>query len=204
MTNAEIIELAKAIAWPAVVAGGLWYFRDAIVAVLPRVRSVGPVTLEPPPQASNPGSTLSATNETVKMVENAVSADLLVEARKELEKKFPEGPQRVEHLLTLSSALLIGGMLERTYNFIFGSQIALLERLNSGPLSIDDLKGFYDRAKAAFPEIYKSYEFQHWYNFLESFVLISRLPSGQIEITKRGRGFLRYLIDNGYTTVKAG
>lgn len=204
MTNTEIIELAKALAWPAVVAGGLWYFREVIVSQLPRVTRVGPVSLDPPPQASNPGNTLNAPNDTIKMVENAVSAELLAEARKELEKKFVDGPQRADHLLTLASALLIGGMLERTYNFIFGSQIALLERLNAGPLPIDDLKVFYNRAKDAFPSIYKDYEFQHWYNFLESFVLIAKAPNEHIAITPRGRGFLRYLIDNGYTTAKPG
>jgi hypothetical protein len=33
MTNAEIIEVAKALAWPVVVGGALWYFRDAIIPI---------------------------------------------------------------------------------------------------------------------------------------------------------------------------
>jgi hypothetical protein len=199
-----LVKLFHEVAWPLSAAWIAWYFRDVIVSQLPRVTKVGPVSLEPPPQASIPGPKLNATNELVRAVENAVSPELIADARKELEKKFPEGPERAEHILTVASALLIGGILERTYNFIFGSQIALLERLNSGPLTANDLRGFYDRAKAAFPDIYKNYEFQQWCNFMESFVLIARTPDGQFAITSRGRGFLRYVIDNGYLTIKPG
>ena len=141
MTNGEFIELAKALAWPAVVAGGLWYFREAIISILPRVRSLGPVTLDPASTPQTAGSSASAPNDLIMRIEASVSQELLDEGRKEIEKAFPD--RSPDHLMTLAVGFLVGGQFERTYNIIFGSQIALLDRLNYGPpLSSEEAKVF--------------------------------------------------------------
>ncbi|MEY9428868.1 hypothetical protein ABH975_004183 [Bradyrhizobium ottawaense] len=198
------VEFVKAAAWPLAIAWVAYYFRDAIIAQLPRVTKVGPVTLDPPPppqQANLPTSKDPA--EAIKKVEAAIPPELLREGEAIVRGLVPKSEDR--DLLTLSSGLLIGGLFERTYNFIFGSQLLLLERLNSSPLSLDDLKEFYERGKTAFPEIYKTYTFEQWLAFLESSSLVARVNGGSLfAITPRARGFLRYLIDNGYTTQKVG
>lgn len=197
-----LVEFVKAAAWPFAASWIAYYFRDAIVAQLPRVTKVGPVTLDPLPSQANV-SAPKVNSDAIKKVEAAIPVDLLKEGEIIIQGLFPNSHD--SELLTLSSGLLIGGLFERTYNFIFGSQILLLERLNSSPLSMDDLKQFYERARDAFPEIYKNYTFEQWLNFLESFTLITRTQDGSLfAITPRARGFLRYIIDNGYTTQKAG
>lgn len=196
-----LVEFVKAAAWPFAASWIAYYFRDAIVAQLPRVTKVGPVTLDPPPNQANVLAQ-KVNGETIKKIEAAIPKELLKEGETIIQGLFPNSHDG--DLLTLSSGLLIGGLFERTYNFIFGSQILLLERLNSGPLTMDNLKEFHERARAAFPDIYKNYTFEQWLNFLESFALIARTQDGMFTITHRARGFLRYVIDNGYTTQKAG
>jgi hypothetical protein len=195
-----IIRAFHEVAWPGAAAWIAWYFRDAIVAQLPRVTKVGPVTLDPP--APNQAVKKVSSEEIIKKVEGSVPPELLDEARKTIKEKFPHSND--DDLLTLSGALLISGMFERTYALIFGSQILFLERLNASPLTVEDAKGFYERATAIFGEIYKSYSFDQWLNFMESFTLLSKTPDNQLQITQRGRGFLSYLVENGYSTQRAG
>ena len=127
---------------------------------------------------------------------------MLKEARDTIKEKFPNSDD--DDLLTLSGALLVGGMFERTYGLIFGSQISFLQQMNGGPLTIEHAREFYDRAKAAFVEVYKNYSFEQWLNFMESFILLSKTADGRLAITARGRGFLSYLTENGYTIQRAG
>jgi hypothetical protein len=195
-----IIRTFHEIAWPGAAIWIGWYFRDAILEQLPRVTKVGPVTLNPPAQAN--ARLPKASNEVIKQVEHSIPGDLLKEARDTIKEKFPNSDD--DDLLTLSGALLVGGMFERTYGLIFGSQISFLQQMNGGPLTIEHAREFYDRAKAAFVEVYKNYSFEQWLNFMESFILLSKTADGRLAITARGRGFLSYLTENGYTIQRAG
>jgi hypothetical protein len=198
-----IVRAFHEIAWPAAAAWIAWYFRDPIVAQLPRVTKVGPVALQPlassQANATAPGKIPN--EDTIRKIEAAVPTELLQEARITIEGLFPNS--RDGDLLTLSSALLIGGVFERTYNFVFGSQIALLQQLNSIPQTVEQARAYYERAGSAFPEIYKNYTFEQWLNFLQSFLLTTK-EGDRISITQRGRGFLRYIVENGYSIQKAG
>jgi hypothetical protein len=207
MTNAEIIELAKALAWPAVVGGGLWYFRDAIIANLPRVTRVGPVTLDPPPTQTPPLIADSGSNEAIKRIEVLVPPELLAESRKVVEANVPRNAQgekitEVQYLTTLAAILTIIALFEKAYGTIWGSQLQLLQSLNSSPQSIESARTFYDRAAQDFPAAYQHYSFEQWIGFLVESVLITKGSDNQFSITLRGRGFLRFIVDSGYSFAK--
>ena len=60
-------------------------------------------------------------------------------------------------------------------------------------MPIADAKAYYDKAKEDYPEVYKTYQFEGWLGFLKNEQLIIHHPSEMIEITLRGRDFLKYL-----------
>jgi hypothetical protein len=128
------IELAKALAWPVVVGGGLWYFRETIIANLPRVTRVGPVTLDPPPPQNLPVIADSTSNEAIKRVEALVPPELLAEARKLIEARVPRNAQgekiaEVQYLTTLTATITLVALFEKAYGTIWGSQLQLLQSL---------------------------------------------------------------------------
>jgi hypothetical protein len=126
MTNAEIIELAKAVAWPGMVTWGLWYFRDPLIAVLPRVTRLGPVSLDPPPPQQNVPAIADATsNEGIKRVEALLPPELLAEGRTLIENSVPRNAQgekvgEVQYLETLAATLTLITLFEKAYGTIWG------------------------------------------------------------------------------------
>jgi hypothetical protein len=197
------IEFAKALAWPICAGGIAYYYRDHIIAMLPRVTKIGPVSLDGQTQKSLPAST-PVNDENLERLRAMMPPDLLIEARAIVEAKITRDHagqkiNEVEYLTTMSATLMLAGLFERTYGAIFGSQIALLSQVNSSPITPDRAKEIYSIAAAAFPLVYENYSFEQWLHFMESFVLISRAEDGAIVITLRGRGFLRFCIENGYS-----
>jgi hypothetical protein len=129
------------------------------------------------------------------------------ELEKELEsKKVLPGPAREREVLDFAAAAVIIGFFERTYLLIFGSQIAALQALNSaageGGFPVDILKTWYELGVLKGPELYANYSFDQWLGFLESAQLVARLPDNKVTISINGRGFLKYLIHQGYALEK--
>jgi hypothetical protein len=204
VTNPEIIELAKALAWPAVVGGGLWYFRDSIIANLPRVTRVGPVTLDAPPAQKPPVIADSTSNEAIQRVEALLPPELLAEGRNLIEASVPRDAQgdkiaEVQYLTTLAATLTMIALFEKAYGTIWGSQLRLLQSLNAIPQSVQNAKAFYDQAALAVPAAYENYSFEQWIRFLMESVLITKSSESQFSITLRGRAFLRFIVDHGYS-----
>jgi hypothetical protein len=110
--------------------------------------------------------------------------------------------ERMQLLYSYSQALVIVLNFERFYNKIFGSQIYLLEYLNTGGIeSKQNLKKFYNDAAKQFPEIYKSIEYQKYLTFLIDSALVIN-NNDIFEITTSGRDFLKFLVETGKTVFK--
>jgi hypothetical protein len=81
----------------------------------------------------------------------------------------------------------------------FRSQILLLMELNrvdrTVPLSL--ARQFYDEAIPTCPKIYPQYTFEQWLDWLKSKALIAVYPSDMLEISHKGKDFLRYLAHVG-------
>jgi hypothetical protein len=81
--------------------------------------------------------------------------------------------------------------------YIFRSQLLLLSELNTKILLIAQVKLFYDKAAAENPIPYANYSFDQWMTFIKTHGLLLHHPNGMVEITVRGRDFLKYLIHWG-------
>ncbi len=82
-----------------------------------------------------------------------------------------------------------------TWAYIFKSQILMLTELNrrSGIMPLPDAAPYYDVAKAANLSVYGAYSLTQWLDFMKAHQLLIQHPSNMLEITVRGKDFLKYL-----------
>lgn len=97
------------------------------------------------------------------------------------------------------------GITEVTYDkiwmTIFNSQFLALHALNQRiVMRSEEIKAFYDAAAIAAPHLYATYPFESWIGYLKSQSLVIEHPGNTIEMTFRGRDFLKYLVHYGYST----
>jgi len=94
-----------------------------------------------------------------------------------------------------------GYMHEATWAYIFRSQVLALTELNRrlGLMPVPDAQPFYEEAKAGNAGFYANYSFDQWLNFMQAYQLLIRHPSEMLEITLRGRDFLKFLTHWGWT-----
>ena len=127
--------------------------------------------------------------------------------RKDLDgRKILTSIERDRILIRHFSAITLGYQFERTYNQIWGSQIAALQFLNTrGDHGCErsEMLVFYSEGKNGFPLLYGNYPFENWFKFMESFTLIT-IAGDKISITLEGREFLKYLLDQPYSFQKPG
>jgi len=78
---------------------------------------------------------------------------------------------------------------------IYRSQVLMLTELNrrNGLMPLADAKPFYDRAVVEYAHYYTNYSFDRWLAFVKGQGLILQHPSDMLEITVRGKDFLKYL-----------
>jgi hypothetical protein len=80
---------------------------------------------------------------------------------------------------------------------IFKSQVLALLEINRRLVPIAEVKEFYTKVAVEFPERYASYSFEQWMGFMKTHTLLIWHPSGMVEITVRGKDFLKYLTHCG-------
>jgi hypothetical protein len=89
---------------------------------------------------------------------------------------------------------LISYIHDTTWHTIFKSQIFMLRELNSkNSLPLLGVKQFYDQAVVDYPEIYQEYPFERWLAYMKGEQLLVHHPSDMLEISNRGKDFLKYL-----------
>jgi hypothetical protein len=90
---------------------------------------------------------------------------------------------------------LVAYLHDLTWAYIFRSQILMLTAMtrNNGWLRLSEAKSYYDNAAMQSPDTYRNYSYDQWLQFLMSQQLIIRHPSEMLEITIRGKDFLKYL-----------
>jgi hypothetical protein len=71
-----------------------------------------------------------------------------------------------------------------------------LNRKN-GLLPLEEIKSFYNQAAASRPDFYVRYTFDQWLSYMKAQLLLLVHPSNMVEITLRGKDFLKYLLHNG-------
>jgi len=84
---------------------------------------------------------------------------------------------------------------EYTWLTIFGSQLRMVLDMNgrNGWMPLADSKNYYDKASLQYPDVYSNYSFEQWIAYMKEQGLILQHPSNMLEITVRGKDFLKYL-----------
>lgn len=207
----SLIELLK---WPVVVIIIALFFKKPLSGLLNRIKSIkgGKYALDTEPQQNQiKAGTASEAKETkIEKIEkslNVISEDTrkifqeAINKETEIDKiKNPE--EKSKALYNYAEALYIHLQFGRIYNLIFGSQISLLNHLNSSHIeTIDSIKFFYDNAVTKYPHL-KNYPYENYLSFLQEQGLINISDKNKITITSIGRDFLKYLIDMGLSDLK--
>lgn len=108
--------------------------------------------------------------------------------------------QKIERLEKYSTILQVTHHFELLYSLIFGSQIMILQELNTlKPATRESVKPHYNNAKKANIKYYKGYTYESYLNFMLSCSLIKINNqdnwNNDIRITTLGKDFLRYLTE---------
>jgi len=134
--------------------------------------------------------------ETIELFANAVKSETMLDSFQKLEEKQ-------EILFKYSQVIYLIMHFNKIYNSIYGSQLRLLQRLNSSlNENKETIKGFYDYAKSTFPKTYEGYTYDNYLDYLSSFNLIIVENGNTINITILGRDFLKYIIESGLSIEK--
>lgn len=109
--------------------------------------------------------------------------------------------EKLKVLLKHHADLHLRNMFSEINHLIYGSQLALLQALNvqANKVEKEFLESFFEGAKKQFPDFYQSYTFENYLNFLKATGLINT-ENGKYFITVLGRGFLRFITENGINT----
>ena len=126
--------------------------------------------------------------ETIEMFKNAVEQETKV-------SKLNSDQEKVDRLTNYSCILYIKLHFDIIYNSIFGSQIRILERLNTlRPETKDSLKYYYEFAEKNNPSFFENYPYKKYLDFMFEFNLIIK-ENDVISITILGVDFLKYLTE---------
>jgi hypothetical protein len=110
--------------------------------------------------------------------------------------RFQNPQDREDFYLRLFGVGIAAYFYDETWWIIWRSQLLLLQRLNVSVLSLDEARTFYADAAKAAPEVYATYSYDAWLNFLVERQMILQQGT-QLALTERGRDFLKYLIHHG-------
>jgi hypothetical protein len=196
------IQFADTLKWPLVIIIGLLIFRKPIIDLINRITKVGygNKSLEAKQQAT--------ANE--KKTEEISNIDRLVGLfRKETFETFREAiiresevntlnttEEKIERLMKYGCLLYIMRHFDIIYTNIFGSQIRILEHVNShSNQTRESIKFFFDNAEKNNPKFYDSYSYEEYLSFLFDFTLL-REDNGVLNITILGVDFLKYLTES--------
>lgn len=122
----------------------------------------------------------------------------------ELGQRNLSGAEAVPVLIRHYASVLIAFQFEQVYRIIWGSQLSLIQYINTSPgQPTEAVRAFYNIAASTYPAWYQGYSFERWLGFVKDQLLL-REDRGLVNITVRGREFLLYLTRSGYPTEKAG
>ncbi len=114
-----------------------------------------------------------------------------------------ESPEKKERmLLKYAQVAFLVMTFNGIYNNIYGSQIKIIQKLNSSSLvKKDELILYYDNAKVNFPKVYENYPYSEYLKFLINSNLIQE-DGDNVIITKLGRDFLKFIVDAAFSFEK--
>jgi len=183
-------------------------FRQPIVALIARIRSISRtgITTDPSQREATPERDPRVEAEALmRVLDNALVREVEEGITNELRQRNLLGAEAVPVLVRYVAGMQIAFSFEEIYRLIWGSQLNLLNYLNTrvDGEPVEVLRPFYTLAASQYPEAYGGYSFEAWLGFLRTHVLV-REVAGRLRVTARGREFLTYLTRMGRGLNKAG
>ncbi|MCU0423866.1 MAG: hypothetical protein MUC81_13755 [Bacteroidia bacterium] len=204
----DIIQIIDVLKWPILVLIIVLLIKKPIVDLINRVTKIGhggtsfeaeqqkSAEKQEKRQISNVDRALGLFRlETVEIFKSAVLQEINLDS-------IPTEKEKTELLMNYSIALYIIKHYELIYNSIYGSQLLILQQLNTFTYEDNEsLKRYYDYAVERSPKFYDNYSYEEYIEFLYSFNLIV-LENGRVIITVLGIDFLKYITETGKTLNK--
>jgi len=142
-------------------------------------------------------ATTAKVSSQIEIYRKNLDVDLLQECEGLIQAEangYKNAAEREAFLLHGFSTILLIGFFDITWHIIFASQIRALERLNKGAASIEELRTYYNQGLEKRPQ----YPFESWFGYMKDNTLL-RQDGHNIQITVRGKAFLKYLVQYGRT-----
>lgn len=195
----------KDVSWPVAAVFIAALFRSDFRNLIPRIQEAGPTGVKfTPHQAEQQQKSVDKKidkpeNKPQLNAPQSKSIEIMEQRIKEFASTIEK--EKVEAtLIRLLSQAKIEAHFEMTYNYIFGSQIEALKRLNqNGPVNLDQAKVFFKSYEDKYPQFYggpNGSGFDSWIRFL-IFQELVKQDGNIISITDIGRDFLIYIISKG-------
>lgn len=197
----------ETLAWPIVALVSIFIFKKDIADLLHRIKNVGKdgINLNSMPEKQNEKQVMDIneelnnieTSEVIKITEDKIYEDL---KERKLDTSNDTTKLLVRHLAITQVSL----DYEKIYNFIFGTQITFLRRLNEVMVSGTT----QEYVESYFINIqdnndgFKEWNLEQYLSFLNTNQLIT-IDGKVYHISKKGHDFLLWLIKTGHNETKA-
>jgi len=187
--------------WSDVFLYGLWGIGGGLVVMLVTALLRKAVIAGTPQEQANEAAAIVATPSTraaiddfYRTYDNALLLEIEANIRAQA-NAYQGGNDRENFLVRSYATLGIIALFENMWLLIFGSQIRALHAVNAQARLETELRQFYEEATRGNPPL-MNYPFDNWLGFMVSQLLI-RQDGGIINVTLRGREFLKYLVETG-------
>jgi hypothetical protein len=181
-----------------------------IARLFDRIREIGRTGLKADAQQQEAKALEEINLSAAEVFEKTFPNELLSERQKNIRvalegQMLSDASEREKYLVRLVAVTGTALVFEVIYRVIYGSQLAALHALNSAPMNAERLRPLYDTAAAREPALYQGYAFEQWLDFMVNNRLVLRIPNGYgLQITIEGREFLKFVVGQGLSLVKAG
>jgi hypothetical protein len=209
----DIISILEVLAWPTIVLIVFLILRKPLKVFIGRIKSIGikgaGIEAEvPKKQSASDGSTIEklikeTPNKNLERIKSTLSPETLEFFKSAVLNEsnvdsFNTAEEREGILFSYSQLIYMILQFNKIYVLIYGSQIRILQRLNSSDdETLDSLIVYFELAKSNHPEFYKDYPYDAYLNFLLSYQLIV-IVEDKVSITPIGKDFIKYIIESGY------
>lgn len=193
-------DLIKGIAWPIGIFALAFIFRDAIRALIPYIKEVGPGgikigTQQPLSQQQNT-SLLTATPHPLSTVNARID-----QIQSILANIIPE--QREASLVRALAEARTLAEFEFIFANIFQSQVDALDKLANSDVTISEAEEFFkNEVVVRNKDVMSAWGFENWSNYLRAQGLVL-VEGDNVVITDKGRDFLTFVKEakTGFTLI---
>jgi hypothetical protein len=203
--------VVKVVVWPVAIVIICYIFmrifRPSIEALLGRVREIGPSGLKATPNQVQGSADVKKMpiDELMKEFENPLLKEREVAIHNDLDKRgISNDADKLRFLTRYLAVTQLSLTFEIVYQLIWGSQIYILEHLNTirmGDSSVNIKENFYDDAVKRYPAYFTNYSYENYIGFLKNSGFVTE-QNGNLLITTAGVEFLQYLARTGRSAAR--